>query len=479
LLSGPFLTLLRWRRRHRWLLLLATVAATYLLAPFEAPAPWWPRLAAGVFLVALLGALEPVLVAMLSAEAGALWTAPDPFGGYAVGLATAAAVSMTVLLEWRGRRPAPAAAAGTVVLLAALLLALFRDAALAGSAATALVLAALGMDILLPRDRGGAPSLKGLLGGLYVFVYALVAQVLLLCIAMPILRWPVARVRTASRRAIRGLLRSFPYGDREFLGMETRTFAEPAIVVSNHQSSLDIPLVLALPGDVRLTTSPRVWDEPWLGYAARRLEHIRVDEHVAENCRRVLDAGACVHFFPEGTRSRGGYPARFHRGAFELAVRLRKDIVPVLFTDTRSAVPRDAYWVESFRLSVKVLPRIPAQDDSRALRKLVQERIREEFAAELGRLGTPSHVRRKVARRYRYQGWRVWWAVRRELAAAPLPERPADERVRLEDCGYGVKALLLAERFPWLRIDATESDPRRLAVARHAAAGLPQVRFET
>jgi len=198
LLSGPFLTLLRWRRRHRWLLLLATAVATVVLGQFEAPSPWWLRLAAGVFLVALLGALEPVLVAMLSAEAGALWTAPDPLG-YAVGLAAAAAVSLTVLLEWRGRRPAPAAAAGTVVLLAALGLALSRDAALAGSAATSLVLGALGMDILLPRDHAGAPSLRGLLGGLYVFVYALVAQVLLLCIAMPILRWPVARVRAAGR----------------------------------------------------------------------------------------------------------------------------------------------------------------------------------------------------------------------------------------------------------------------------------------
>ena len=47
-----------------------------------------------------------------------------------------------------------------------------------------------------------------------------------------------------------------------------------------------------------------------------------------------------MHFYPEGTRSLDGYVQRFHRGAFELAVQLQQDILPVLLADTNTAMPR-------------------------------------------------------------------------------------------------------------------------------------------
>jgi len=311
--------------------------------------------------------------------------------------------------------------------------------------------------------------------GIFVFLYGLFVQLWVLWILLGLLRWPVARARRAGQRGMLWLLRDFPYGRRDFGPLD---LSKPAIVVSNHQSSLDIILVLGFPGDVRLTTSPRVWDEPWLGISARRLGHIRVDDNLLESCRAAAAEGASIHFFPEGTRSRDGYPARFRRGAFELAVQLGLDVLPVVVCDSRIFVPRDAYWVNRAHMSVTALPRVAPGDDSRALQKQVQGMVREGFVREMASINTPAYLRSKVRRLYRYHGWRVLRAVRAQLRDAAVPERPAEEPVVLESCGYGVAALLLAECYPGLRIVARERNAHKLAIARHAAASHPRIKFE-
>ncbi|MHC4451882.1 MAG: lysophospholipid acyltransferase family protein, partial [Planctomycetota bacterium] len=311
-------------------------------------------------------------------------------------------------------------------------------------------------------------------GGSYVFAYGLFLQLGLLWILLRLFRWPIARVRRAGQRGMLGLFQSFPYGRQEFDQLD---LSKPAVVVSNHQSSLDVILVLGFPGDVRLTTSPRVWDEPWLGFSARRLGHIRVDDDLLASCRAVVAEGASIHFYPEGTRSKDGYPARFRRGAFELAVQLGIDVLPVVICDSRALVPRDAYWVDWAHMAVRALPRVSPGTDSRALQKRVQQQVREGFAEEMARLNTAAYLRRKVRRLYRYQGWRVLLSVRATLAKAEVPERPA-EPVVIEPCGFGVETLMLAECYPGIRIVARDADERSLAVARHAAAAHSRVSFE-
>src|SRR5207248_990484 len=72
--------------------------------------------------------------------------------------------------------------------------------------------------------------------------------------------------------------------------------------------------------------------------------------------------GASVHFYPEGTRSPDAFMRRFQRGAFELAVDLRQDVLPILLCDTNTAMPRDAYWFEPYHSVVRALPRVTPQN---------------------------------------------------------------------------------------------------------------------
>jgi hypothetical protein len=122
-----------------------------------------------------------------------------------------------------------------------------------------------------------------------------------------------------------------------------------------------------------------------------------------------LNAGLSLHFFPEGTRSPDSFVQRFHRGAFELAVALKQEILPVVLCDTNCAMPRDAYWFEPFNATVRALPRVTPQnfDYSQGvvpLMKHCEAIVREGLQQQLDEINTPRVVRRKINRFYRYQG---------------------------------------------------------------------------
>jgi 2-polyprenyl-3-methyl-5-hydroxy-6-metoxy-1,4-benzoquinol methylase len=132
-----------------------------------------------------------------------------------------------------------------------------------------------------------------------------------------------------------------------------------------------------------------------------------------------------VHFFPEGTRSHDGFLQRFHRGAFELAVELKQDILPVILCDSWTAVPRDAYWFERFRTTVRAWPRITPDNfdyskGSLALMRHCEAVVRDALQKQLDEINTPKVLRRKVERLYRYQGKFVEQFVHWKMKLDPL-----------------------------------------------------------
>ena len=100
---------------------------------------------------------------------------------------------------------------------------------------------------------------------------------------------------------------------------------------------------------------------------------------------------------------------RFHRGAFELAIELNQEILPIILCDTWTGVPRDAYWFEPYHAVVRALPRVTPQNfdyslGSVALMQHCEKIVRDALQKQLDELNTPRILRRKVERLYRYQG---------------------------------------------------------------------------
>lgn len=137
---------------------------------------------------------------------------------------------------------------------------------------------------------------------------------------------------------------------------------EPYVVVSNHLSNADIPLISNLPWEMKWVAKKELFDLPVLGWMMKLAKDISVDRKnssqsisVFKTCVSMLDQNVSVMFFPEGTRSRSGKLNRFTRGAFDLAIRTNTPVLPIVIDGTQNCLPKTS-WVfersENIRLKM-------------------------------------------------------------------------------------------------------------------------------
>lgn len=221
-----------------------------------------------------------------------------------------------------------------------------------------------------------------LLWGVYMWLLAVPT---LLAAAVPVLALPTLRGRRAGARAV---CRSYYFLcglPVRCIGME-RLPAGPCIVVANHASNLDGPLLFAvLPPRFGFVVKKEASRIPLAGTLMRRLGHHfvnRFNRHEGANdARRILRAvaeGESVVFFPEGTFSPKTGVARFHTGAFVAAERAGMPVAPVVIRGTRRVLRGKTLLPRWSRIEVEVLAPIeipPGVHGAAQLRDLARERI--------------------------------------------------------------------------------------------------------
>lgn len=163
------------------------------------------------------------------------------------------------------------------------------------------------------------------------------------------------------------------------------------VVVANHASNADPFLLSFLPWDMRWIAKEEMFRIPVIGtimrlsgdIALRRGQRESVREMMAE-CRRTLDAGLSVMFFPEGTRSRDGKLLPFKDGAFDLAIEAQVPILPIAIEGTRACMPKGSRWPGEARASARVLEPISTAGLGPSDVPRVRDAARERIAAALG-----------------------------------------------------------------------------------------------
>jgi 1-acyl-sn-glycerol-3-phosphate acyltransferase len=137
----------------------------------------------------------------------------------------------------------------------------------------------------------------------------------------------------------------------------------PVILVANHRSHIDTPVILAaLPRRLRKHTVVAAAADyfyrnrivAWLVSMVFNTVPIDrrgggLDKRAAGHVDRLLDRGWNLLLYPEGTRSRSGGTGRLRRGAAVLAARHGMSIVPIRVTGTREAMPPGRYWPTRLR----------------------------------------------------------------------------------------------------------------------------------
>lgn len=238
--------------------------------------------------------------------------------------------------------------------------------------------------------------------GLYVWTLFLALSLITLVLVLVV---PQLVVRRAIARHVASLFLTLA-------GMPVRTLQvdrlpeHPCVVVANHSSYLDgVILKAALPAHFCFVIKKEMVKVPLAGALLRRIGSEFVDRFNRHSggmdARRIIrtaSGGQSLAFFPEGTFNEQRGLARFHVGAFIIAVRASMPVVPIAIRGARRGLPADTIWPRPGRIEVEVLGLLPVEEskDSSEAAARLRDASRAMILAAVGEpdleqeAGTPS-----------------------------------------------------------------------------------------
>ena len=165
----------------------------------------------------------------------------------------------------------------------------------------------------------------------------------------------------------------------------------PYVVVSNHLSIADIPLISHLPWEMKWVGKEELFRLPFAGWMMRLARDLPLDRGDARSGARmflralkVLERKCSVMIFPEGTRSPDGRLGRFNEGAFLLAIRAQVPVLPLAIEGSHDCIPKRSWlFGEVSRIRLEVLAPVPTEGlTSQDARQLCQS-VRKQIASKL------------------------------------------------------------------------------------------------
>ncbi|RMF12956.1 MAG: 1-acyl-sn-glycerol-3-phosphate acyltransferase [Gammaproteobacteria bacterium] len=145
---------------------------------------------------------------------------------------------------------------------------------------------------------------------------------------------------TAARSWLKGLLRVL---DVRVHALGRLPEVESALIVANHISWLDIP-VLGASRPLHFLSKIEVRQWPVIGWLAARAGTLFIRrgggqvQAIRQAIQRQLSRGRTVVIFPEGTTTRGDDVRRFHPRLFQAAVDAGQPVIPVTLHYRREGV---------------------------------------------------------------------------------------------------------------------------------------------
>ncbi len=264
-------------------------------------------------------------------------------------------------------------------------------------------------------------------------------------------RYPVRLIRavvtdTVTRPALHLVARP-AVRDVERLGL----VEEPVLLVANHASHLDTPLLLSvLPTGMRHRTvvaaaADHFFDRRWKAHLwagllnAIPIERQRVSRRSADAAAALVEAGWNLVIFPEGGRSPDGWQHPFRGGAAYLAVRTGRPVVPVHLAGTYRLLPKGGRRLRRGTTTVTFGTPLRAEpgEDARQLAQRIEQAVatlaaeaRSDWwaARQLGRPGRPRPSALEVAAGPEAADWRRAWALGRRRDDGDEPGRWAVRR---------------------------------------------------
>lgn len=346
-------------------------------------------------------------------------------------------------------------------------------------------------------EKGGAPyTLGSLVNTLYAFGLFVTGCQLLQALIFTL--WPLPMARRRKQRIVqwsihhmtRGFLRAMVTTKTIRLNEPGEKFGKPAVVIANHQSFIDILVLLSICPKAVMVTNGWVWRSPVFGRIVRYLGFYHAAdgyEHLAPALAEKVAEGYSVIVFPEGTRSADGKIRRFHKGAFYLAGKLGLDILPIcLYGNGMISSKRQPIYIKHGLVVSRILPRMSctAPEEYSGQAKAACRLMREEYRKLYETYNRPynPYFRDMLIKSYTYKGPVLEWYMRVKVRLERCYELfdrlvPREATVVDLGCGYGPLSYMLAMLSDRRRIVGMDYDAEKVETANHSFLRRPEIGF--
>ncbi len=279
---------------------------------------------------------------------------------------------------------------------------------------------------------------------------------------------------------------------KEYIDQFKFDLSKPAVIVCNHQSHLDISLLLMLSPKIIVMTNEWVWKNPFYGFIIRYIDFYPIFtgiEHGYEKIKAKVNQGYSVLIFPEGTRTKDGSILRFHQGAFSLADYLKVDILPVLLHGAYDCLPKTEFFLRAGHITLKFLDRVkvtPADIENgityRPQAKSLTQFYREQYAALRSEKEDVDYFARRLVNKYVYKSPVLEWYMRVKIKLEKNYRfydelLPKSGKIIDVGCGYGFMTNMLAFTAEKREMLGWDYDDNKIAVATEVASDNSRVNF--
>ena len=157
-----------------------------------------------------------------------------------------------------------------------------------------------------------------------------------------------------------------PYWKLRISGLENIDKRKSYVIISNHQSLADIIVLYKTKMQFKWVAKASLFKVPFIGWCLSLAKHIKLSRGEFSSIKKIykeaihwLRDDMSVLFFPEGTRSETDEMKEFQNGAFKLAIKEKKPILPIALDGTRDAIQKGSWlFGRKINCTLRVLPPI-------------------------------------------------------------------------------------------------------------------------
>ncbi|MDP3041488.1 MAG: lysophospholipid acyltransferase family protein [Candidatus Omnitrophota bacterium] len=186
-----------------------------------------------------------------------------------------------------------------------------------------------------------------------------------------------------------------PFWKVKISGLEHINHKQAYVIIANHQSLADIVALYQTKMQFKWVAKASLFNVPFIGWCLSLIKHIKLTrgdfssiKKIYQEASRWLQKDMSVLFFPEGTRSSSDEMGEFQNGAFKLAIKEKRPILPICLKGTHAALPKGGWIFKTKVVAAKVIVLEPVATagfgpgDFALLRDTVRSRIQKALQLE-------------------------------------------------------------------------------------------------